>query len=231
MAMTLTITERTRRVLTSPFEIVDAPSKVNYALLSLVAVLALRMLENAVHEHAHAAVVLLSGGEVVGLPMVTPFGGFTRWDDVPSAWLPAVNIAGTLVSVVVLLAAFLPVYLKAKRPWARWIGYWGACVVPVNAIFYWFAAPFLATAQRYDPVAFAYNVGLEPVWLVGAVAAAPFSVVVAWMVKATRDLHPRVLADPRHFHVACLVVYYAMSLGLPLVSYAGILDEFAFWGW
>ncbi len=227
--MTLSLAERTRLVLSSPLQLASATSKANYALISLVVLLAVRMLENAVHECAHAVVVLLSGGEVLGFPMVTPFGGFTRWDDVPGSWLPIVNIAGTLFSTAVMLAVFLPVYLKARHPWARWMGYWGACVVPVNMAFYWFMAPFLATAMRYDPVAFAFNVGIEPTWLIGVIAAVPFGIVVSWMVKATRDLHHQVLVDPRRFHEICLVFYFAVSLGFTMVSYTGFFDTF--WGW
>jgi hypothetical protein len=211
------------------FQLDSHRSRFAYFFLSLVVVLAVRMVENTVHEYAHAAAVLLSGGELVGLPLVTPFGGFTRWRDVPGSWLPVVNIAGTLVSACVMLAAFLPVYLKARRPWARWIGYWGACVVPVNTVFYWFMAPFLATKQNYDPVAFANNVGISPAWIVGVIAAVPFSIAVAWMVKATRFTRTGLLLDPKKFHVVCLVFYYVISIGFPVVSDLDFLDQFIFW--
>ena len=206
-------------------------SRFVYFFLSLVVVLAVRMLENSVHEYAHAAVVLLSGGEVVGLPFITPFGGFTMWRDgsVPDSWLPIVNIAGTLVSAAMMLAVFLPVYLKAKRPWARWIGYWGACVVPVNTVFYWFMAPFLATAQNYDPVAFASNVGISPAWIIGLIVAVPFSIAFLWMVRGTRSIRTNILSDPKKFHVFCLVLYYVLSFGFPVVSYLNLLDRFVFW--
>ncbi|MEX2714724.1 MAG: hypothetical protein Q6353_012195 [Candidatus Sigynarchaeum springense] len=213
------------------FCLADARSKFYYTLLSIAVVLGARMIENAMHEYAHAAVVLLSGGEVVGLPVVTPFGGFTRWNDVPASWLAAVNVAGTAASAAAMLAIFLPLYIKAKQPLARWIGYWGACVLPVNMISYWVLTPFLASAQRYDPVAFATNAAIVPPWIVGIIAAVPFAISVWWMVKATRDLQARDLADPRHFHAICLVIYYIISLGIPVVSYAGLLNERYFWGW
>jgi hypothetical protein len=215
----------------SIFQLDNHRSRFAYFFLSLVVVLAVRMIENTVHEYAHVAAVLLSGGEIVGLPLVTPFGGFTTWNSgsIPDSWFPIINIAGTLVSAAVMLAIFLPVYFKATRPWARWIGYWGACVVPVNTVFYWFMAPFIANAQNYDPVAFANNVGISPVWIVGVIAAIPFSVAVWWMVKATRLVRARVLVDPRYFHVFCLILYYVLSIGFPVVSYLNLLDQFAFW--
>jgi hypothetical protein len=204
-------------------------SRFAYFFLSLVVVLGMRMLENTVHEYAHAAVVLLSGGGLTRLPLVTPFGGVTWWYGVPRSWLPFVNISGILVSAAVMLGAFLPVYLKAKRPWVRWISYWGACVVPVNTVFYWFMAPFIATGLNYDPVAFASNVGISPAWIVGAIAMIPFSIAVVWMVKATRATRAKFLLDPKGFHVFCLVLYYVISIGFPVVSYLNLLDQFAFW--
>ncbi len=211
------------------FQLDSHRSRFAYFFLALVVVLAVRMLENTVHEYAHVAVVLLSGGKVLGPPLVTPFGGFTRWDGVPASWLPAVNIAGTLVSAAVMLALFMPVYFKAKQPWAQWIGYWGACVVPVNTVFYWFMAPFLATAQNYDPIAFANNVGISPAWIIGLIAAVPFSIAVVWMVKGTRSVRTKILSDPKKFHVFCLVLYYILSFGFPVVSYLNLLDQFVFW--
>nr|MDO8087276.1 hypothetical protein [Candidatus Sigynarchaeum springense] len=211
------------------FQLDSHRSRFVYFFLALVVVLAVRMLENTVHEYAHVAFVLISGGTVVGSPLVTPFGGLTWWDDVPATWLPAVNIAGTLVSAAVMLAIFLPVYLKAKRPWARWIGYWGACVVPVNTVFYWFMAPFLANKLNYDPIAFAANVGISPAWIVGVIAAVPFFVAAWWMVKGTRLVRANILLDPKQFHVFCLVLYYILSFGFPVVSYLNLLDRFVFW--
>ncbi len=211
------------------FQLDSHRSRLAYFFLSLVVVLAVRMLENIVHEYAHAVTVLLSGGEVVGFPMVTPFGGFTRWRDVPEVWLAVVNVSGTLVSAAVMLAIFLPVYFKAARPWARWIGYWGACVVPVNTVFYWFMAPLIGTAENYDPVAFANNAGISPAWIVGAIAAIPFSIAVWWMVRATRAVRACILIDPRYFHVFCLVLYYILSIGFPVASYLNLLDRFVFW--
>ncbi|MEX2755634.1 MAG: hypothetical protein Q6365_009570 [Candidatus Sigynarchaeota archaeon] len=228
--MTAPTAEKKHRI-PRAFQLDGHRSRFAYFFLALVVVLAMRMLENTMHEYAHVVFVLLSGGEVVGLPLVTPFGGFTRWrgDTVPVAWLPAVNIAGTLVSVVVLLAIFLPVYFKAKQPWMRWFAYWGACIVPVNSLFYWFMAPFIATAQHYDPIAFAANVGISPPWIVGVIAAVPFSIVAWWMVKGTRSIRSGILLDPHRFHVFCLVLYYIISIGFPVVSYLNLLDRFAFW--
>ncbi|MBN2154146.1 MAG: hypothetical protein JW839_22010 [Candidatus Lokiarchaeota archaeon] len=228
-SMTAPVVETPR--IPAVFQLDSHRSRFAYFFLALVVVLAVRMLENTIHEYSHVAAVLLSGGEIVGLPLVTPFGGFTSWRSgtVPGEWLPVVNIAGTLVSVAVMLAAFLPVYLKAKRPWARWLAYWGACVVPVNSLFYWFAAPFIATAENYDPVAFANNLGISPAWIIGVVAAAPFFVAVAWMVKATRQVRAGVILDPKKFHLFCLALYYAISITFPVVSYLNLLDQFAFW--
>jgi hypothetical protein len=211
------------------FNLERPKSRVRYFFLSFLVILALRMLENTVHEYAHAAVVLIVGGEVIGMPFVTPFGGFTRWRYVPTSWLPVVNIAGTMASVAVMLGVFLPVYFKSRHAWTRWIGYWGACVVPVNTIFYWFMAPFLANAQYYDPVAFANNVGISPTWIIGAVVAVPFFAATWWMVKATGNMRTSILGDPGKFHAFCLVLYYIMSIGFPVVSYLNLLDRFVFW--
>ncbi len=230
--MTLSLVKQSReKVQVGPYRLVNDSSKVYYALLSFAVVLGVRMFENAVHEYAHAVVVLLSGGEVIGFPMVTPFGGFTRWNDVPVSWLIAVNFSGTAASVAVMLAIFLPIYTKAKQPCVRWIGYWGACVLPVNIVSYWLFAPFLTSAQRYDPVAFATNVGTSPQWIVGILAGVPFALSIWWMAKATHALQTRDIADPRHFHVICLTIYYIISLGLPVVFYMGLFNERLFWGW
>lgn len=211
------------------FKLGNHLARIRYFFIAVVVVLAVRMLENTVHEYAHVAMVLLSGGGLTRPPLVTPFGGVTWWHDVAAAWLPAVNISGTAVSAAVMLGIFLPVYFKARHPWLRWLGYWGGCVVPVNTFFYWFMAPFLATNPTYDPIAFAMNVGLEPTWLIGIIACVPFSIAAWWMVKSTRSIESNLLVDPARFHFFCLILYYVISIGFPVVSYLNLLDQLAFW--
>jgi len=204
-------------------------SRGTYFFLSFVTVLALRMLENTVHEYAHAVVVLMAGGELVGLPFVTPFGGFTSLRYVTSEWLPLLNVAGTSAAAAVMLGVFLPLFLKAKRKWLRWIAYWGCVVIPVNTVFYWFMAPLLATAENYDPVAFAENVGISPPWILGLIMALPFVLACWWMVHGTRKLRAGIIVDPSQFHTKCLVLYYIISIGFPVVSYLNLLDIFKWW--
>ena len=213
----------------SLFQLDTRKTRTTYFFLATLTVLALRMLENTVHEYAHVVTVFLAGGELKGLPLITPFGGVTEWISVPESWLPAVNLAGTLTAVVVMLGVFLPVYLRAKRAWVRWIGYWGAAVIPVNSVFYWFMAPFLATSMNYDPVAFAANVGIAPPWIVGFIAAIPLCASVWWMQKATRSMMARTIQDPSYFHWKCLIFYYIISMGFPIISYLNVLDALKFW--
>ncbi|HME51079.1 MAG TPA: hypothetical protein VKM55_02565 [Candidatus Lokiarchaeia archaeon] len=211
------------------FQLDTRKSRIVYFLLSTITVLSLRMLENTVHEYAHVIVVLLAGGELQGLPLVTPFGGFTGWINVQESWLPVVNIAGSVTAAIVMLGIFLPVFLKAKHVWMRWIGYWGAAVIPVNIVFYWFMAPFLASSMNYDPIGFAANVGISPAWIVGLIAAIPFCLTVWWMQKATRSLVVETVQDKSSFHWKCLIFYYIISMGFPIISYLNLLDALKFW--
>jgi hypothetical protein len=211
------------------FQLDSRKRKISYFFLSTIVVLSLRMLENTVHEYAHVILVLVAGGELEGLPLVTPFGGFTEWLNVPESWLPAVNLAGSLTAAAVMLGIFLPMFTKAKRPWARWMGYWGAGVIPVNIVFYWFMSPFLASAMNYDPLAFATNVGINPPWEVGLIAAIPFAFSIFWMQRATRSMLAGIVQDSSAFHWKCLIFYYIISMGFPIISYLNLLDQFKFW--
>ncbi len=209
------------------FQLTRNKSKVVYFFTTLAALLGLRTLETAIHELAHGIAVIVSGG---WLPenafFISPFGGYTLWRDVPSNALWFVNIIGTLLAVVVMLSVFFTTFKRAVNPWARWMGYWGGVVIPVNSLFYWFVAPFLATAQNYDPIAFASNVGITPAWLVGVVAGVPFAILVRNAWRGTARIGEELLVDPARFHVKCLVFYYCITFTFSIVSYLNLLDQF-----
>lgn len=206
-------------------------NKIQYFFISLVVVLALRMLENTIHELSHGLVVVLVGGKLAENPfLITPFGGYTRWENVPSAMLPLVNIAGTLVSVLFMIGVFLPVYLKrASRPILGWIAYWGAFVIPVNSLFYWFMAPIVGSNLSFDPIAFAAHVGIKPQWVLGLISSLPFTITVITMCKGTRTVEKELMTDPMQFHLYCLTLYYIISIAFPVISYTGSLDTLMWW--
>ncbi|MFX0102104.1 MAG: hypothetical protein ACFFCS_21235 [Candidatus Hodarchaeota archaeon] len=212
------------------FNLEPRKSRVRYFFVALIVVLSLRMLENAIHELSHGLMVILSGGWLPENPfLITPFGGYTQWEDVPDQWLPLVNIAGTLFSVIFLISVFVPIYIKSKnRKGVKWMSYWGICIL-VNALFYWFMSPFIGNADNFDPIGFAHNVGISPVWIVGLVCAIPFGFAVYAMLRATRTINDKVLEDRTHFHVKCLIFYYIISMLFPIVSYMNLLDQFKWW--
>ena len=212
------------------FDLEPRSSRVRYFFVALILVLSLRMLENTIHELSHGLMVIVSGGSLSPDPfLITPFGGYTQWEGVPDPWLPVVNIAGTLFSVAILSAIFIPIYAKSKeRKAMKWTSYW-VIVILVNAIFYWFMSPFIGTADNFDPIAFANNLGISPVWIVGLVSAIPFGISVYAMIRATKTIDDKVLGDRTYFHVKCLVFYYFISMLFPVVSYLNLLDQFKWW--
>nr|MDO8119688.1 hypothetical protein [Candidatus Sigynarchaeota archaeon] len=205
----------------------DKKGKIKYFFFALVFVLGLRTLETAIHELAHGLAVVITGGH---LPpnafFISPFGGYTLWHDVPGEALWFVNMIGTLAGVVAMLSIFFTMFKRSVNPWARWTGYWGGVVIPVNSLFYWLAAPFLADAQNFDPVAFASNVGISPPWLVGVIIAFPFAIAWRNMWNGTRLIEGTLLGDPGRFHVKCLVFYYCITFGFSFMSYLNLFDQF-----
>ncbi|MHA1998320.1 MAG: hypothetical protein ACTSU9_09390 [Promethearchaeota archaeon] len=213
------------------FYLESRKSRIAYFFLSLIIVLSLRMLENTVHELSHGVAVLAVGGTLPENPfLITPFGGYTRWQDVPESGLPLVNIAGTLVSTIFMVVLFVPSYVRAKnRKLTRMIGYWGGVVIPVNSVFYWFMSPLIGTGSNYDPIGFALSTGIEPTWIIGVISALPFAITVYCMIRGTRTVNATILDDKKKFHAKCLVFYYIVSMAFPVVSYLNLLDAFKWW--
>ena len=212
------------------FFIKTRKSKIIYFFIALTVVLSLRMLENALHEFSHASVVFFVGGALRENPfLITPFGGYTRWQDVPLTWLPLVNIAGTLFSTIVMISIFVPIFIHSKNKLVRWTAYWGGFVIPVNALFYWLIPPFIADAMHFDPVAFAVNLNIEPTWIIGVVTMIPFSFLLYFLYYSTNRLNHEILQDKSLFHLKCLVFYYAISMFFPTISYLNLLDQFKWW--
>ncbi|MHA1369507.1 MAG: hypothetical protein ACTSWN_00690 [Promethearchaeota archaeon] len=211
------------------FHLDSLKSRIRYFFVSLLLVIGLRMLENTVHELSHGVTAILVGGGLRDDPfLITPFGGYTRWRDVPAEWLPLVNIIGSLAATTMIITIFVPLWIKSSRNAVRFIGYWGI-VILVNVTFYWFMSPFIGTATHYDPIAFARNLQIEPVWVIGLCSAIPFFFSVYAMIMATKKLYRIILTDLKRFHVVCLLIYYAISITFPVVSYLNLLDRFAWW--
>ncbi|MHA1794392.1 MAG: hypothetical protein ACTSVI_17280 [Promethearchaeota archaeon] len=213
------------------FQLNSKVTRLKYFFLSLILVLGLRTVENAFHEWSHGLMVIIVGGQLPENPFfISPFGGFTRWSNVPLKYLPLVNIAGTLFSLFAMLLVFLPLYRKARKLLVKMIGYWGSIVIPVNSVYYWLVAPFIGTSRSFDPIAFAANLGISPTWIIGVYAAIPFSYFFKTMIKETRKLNfDKTLEDPSFFHVKCLIFYYSITFLFSTISYLGILDQFKWW--
>ncbi|MFW6011473.1 MAG: hypothetical protein ACOC8R_00155 [Desulfosalsimonas sp.] len=201
------------------FDLSGRRSKLIYLAAAILVFLFMRMLDNTVHEFSHALAVFAVGGELAPDPfLITPFGGYTRWQEVPRVFLPFVNIAGTLGSIFVFALLFIPAYLFSTKIWVKWISYWGVTEL-VNILFYWTACPIVSVAGRFDPISFSRHLHIYPVWVVGAVAAVPFALAVYGVVRATATLRRSVLNDPDYFHVKCLLGFYAFYFFVSISKY------------
>ncbi|MFP4451901.1 MAG: hypothetical protein ACLFPI_00875 [Desulfobacterales bacterium] len=201
------------------FDLSDGRSKVIYLLVVILVFLVMRTLENAAHELSHGLAAVAAGGQLAPDPfLITPFGGYARWQNLPRVFLPFVNIAGSIGAFLVFAVLFIPVYLFTGKIWLKWISYWGIAEL-VNIFFYWTVCPLVSTAGRFDPIAFARHMHIYPVWTVGLAAALPFALAVYAVIRTTGTLRHSILNDPDFFHTKCLLGLYAFYFAVSISKY------------
>ncbi len=210
--------------LTNLYDLSKKAPRPVYAVTALLIFTAVKTVTTAIHELSHGITVLLVGGALGNDPFfITPIGGYTRWTGVPEESAALVNIAGSLGEALAITLMFVPLFVFARNKTARWVGYWGICVF-LNITFYWLISPIISSAKRFDTVAFAGHIGIDPIWI-GIFSFIPFCCALFGIVRATGILRKDILIDPDSFHGKVLVSIYALYFFISLLIMLQITDK------
>ena len=110
----------------------------------------------------------------------------------------------------------------ARNIWVKWIGYWGITVL-VNISYYWFIAPLVSNKKRYDPIAFAHNLGITPVWIISILSGIALLLAISFVISSTIRVKNEIIRDPDNFHMKCLIFIYLYSLSLATMVFTGVI--------
>jgi hypothetical protein len=192
--------------------VINPETRWKYLLISLVLAFSLNYLKNAIHEVAHAAMILILGGKITTISIQFNIG-YVNWVEtsVPATSYSLIYVAGVLGEFFFFYTPGIMIFRHNKNHvLVALIGYW-MVMLYLLSLFYWCGGSYYPIFQYYDSIGFSNGIGVNSS-IIGTISIFPTLLAVWFCVHCTMKLRNRFLHDEGRTHVYITILVYFLVL-------------------